>query len=241
MALITCPECHQTNISDTAEQCPKCGYSIKEHFMREKRRIEYAERERLQQEKIREEEQRIQPELEQKLAEIDNLPYPKKPSFAKTLFHDEGGGSTLIYLLIGALVFTLLLSFVSALFRFLFAVILVLGVPFVLFIAFGDYKAAVSRYEEETKDWEKYKAERKEKIRSDYKDYAQNLALYGSRVAPITQFNIANNNKPKCPACGSTKIKRISTVSRATSVAMVGLASSKIGKQMECEECGYKF
>lgn len=241
MALITCPECHALNISDTAEQCPKCGYAIKEHFIREKRRMEYQEREARQREKVYEEEQKLKPELEQKLAEIDELPYPQKPTFLKTLFYDEGGGSSLTFMLFGSLIITFLLSFSSSLFAFLCAVILVLGVPFFLFIVICDYKAAVRRYEIQTKNWDKYKEEIKDKIRSEYKDYARNLALYGSREAPMPQFNISTENKPKCPICGSTNIKEISTLSKVTSFAMVGLLSSKIGKQMKCENCGYKF
>lgn len=46
---------------------------------------------------------------------------------------------------------------------------------------------------------------------------------------------------PKCPMCGSTNTVRISTINRATSVAMVGLASSKIGKQYQCNNCKHKW
>lgn len=50
-------------------------------------------------------------------------------------------------------------------------------------------------------------------------------------------------NKPiiRCPSCGSNKTARISTSSRVISVAAVGLASSKIGKTMECKACGHKW
>lgn len=47
--------------------------------------------------------------------------------------------------------------------------------------------------------------------------------------------------KPKCPTCNSTNIKKISTGSRLMSVGVFGLASSKIGKTMECKNCGYKW
>lgn len=49
------------------------------------------------------------------------------------------------------------------------------------------------------------------------------------------------SNRPKCPNCGSSNIKSISTGSRVMSVYMVGLASSKIGKQFECIDCKYKW
>ena len=44
-----------------------------------------------------------------------------------------------------------------------------------------------------------------------------------------------------CPMCGSKKVKRIGTASRAVSVATVGLASGKIGKQYECDNCKHKW
>ncbi|MCI5562636.1 MAG: hypothetical protein MR393_05800 [Intestinimonas massiliensis] len=50
-----------------------------------------------------------------------------------------------------------------------------------------------------------------------------------------------NNYKYTCPMCGSKKIKNISTVSKVVSMEVLGLASSKIGKSYECEECKYKW
>jgi len=46
---------------------------------------------------------------------------------------------------------------------------------------------------------------------------------------------------PQCPMCGSQNTQRISTLNRTASVAAVGLASSKIGKQFECKNCKYKW
>lgn len=46
---------------------------------------------------------------------------------------------------------------------------------------------------------------------------------------------------PKCPQCGQTDTRRISNINRATSVAFWGLASSKIGKQYECQRCNHKW
>jgi ribosomal protein L37AE/L43A len=34
MALIKCPECTRSGVSDTARACPNCGYDIKEHFIK---------------------------------------------------------------------------------------------------------------------------------------------------------------------------------------------------------------
>lgn len=46
---------------------------------------------------------------------------------------------------------------------------------------------------------------------------------------------------PKCPVCGSTNISKNSTFNGTVSVATVGLASSKIGKQYECKNCKHKW
>lgn len=51
----------------------------------------------------------------------------------------------------------------------------------------------------------------------------------------------SSSNKPKCPTCGSTNIKKISGTKRWLSTGLFGLASSNIGKNMCCQNCGYKW
>ena len=48
-------------------------------------------------------------------------------------------------------------------------------------------------------------------------------------------------NKPKCPTCGSTRVKKISTTSKVAGVAMFGLFSKTARSQFKCEQCGYKW
>ena len=48
-------------------------------------------------------------------------------------------------------------------------------------------------------------------------------------------------NIPKCPTCGSTNVKHISTLNRAVSIGVFGLFSSKIGKNYECLDCKAKW
>ena len=50
-----------------------------------------------------------------------------------------------------------------------------------------------------------------------------------------------NDYKFTCPMCGSKKVKKIGNVNRAASVVTMGLASSKIGKQYECDDCKHKW
>lgn len=44
-----------------------------------------------------------------------------------------------------------------------------------------------------------------------------------------------------CPVCGSHRVRKITEGDRAISVANYGLASSKIGKQYECDSCMHKW
>ena len=46
---------------------------------------------------------------------------------------------------------------------------------------------------------------------------------------------------PKCPTCGSTNIRKISTGERMVSVGMLGLFSKKINKSFKCNKCGYTW
>lgn len=48
-------------------------------------------------------------------------------------------------------------------------------------------------------------------------------------------------NKPKCPTCNSTNITKISSTKRFVTTGLFGLASSNVGKTMECKNCGYKW
>lgn len=52
---------------------------------------------------------------------------------------------------------------------------------------------------------------------------------------------LKQKNAPKCPMCNSTNIERITTMDRSVSIAMVGLASGKIGKQYKCKNCKHMW
>lgn len=45
----------------------------------------------------------------------------------------------------------------------------------------------------------------------------------------------------QCPYCKSWDTEAISTASRVASVALVGIASNKIGKNYHCNKCGANF
>lgn len=48
-------------------------------------------------------------------------------------------------------------------------------------------------------------------------------------------------NIPKCPICQSTDIEKISVVSKAGSVALLGIFSQKVKKQWHCNNCKSDF
>lgn len=50
-----------------------------------------------------------------------------------------------------------------------------------------------------------------------------------------------NTNRVECPYCHSTDVSKISTLGRAASVGIFGLASKKIGKQWHCNHCKSDF
>ena len=57
----------------------------------------------------------------------------------------------------------------------------------------------------------------------------------------IQEYQENQSNIPKCPTCGSTNVKHISTLNRAVSIGVLGLFSSKIGKNYECLHCKAKW
>ena len=62
-----------------------------------------------------------------------------------------------------------------------------------------------------------------------------------AQAARKEQQDLASGKRVVCPYCKSTNTEKISTVSRAVSVSLVGAASGKIGKQWHCKQCGSNF
>ena len=84
------------------------------------------------------------------------------------------------------------------------------------------------------------------KVMEDFEEYdriAQEKALESARIQAEIRRNreeALKKNVP-CPVCGSRNTYRIDTLDRATSVAVFGLASGKIGKQYKCRECKHMW
>lgn len=48
-------------------------------------------------------------------------------------------------------------------------------------------------------------------------------------------------NKPKCPTCQSTNIKKVSTTSKVINTAIYGIFGTKRYKTFHCNNCGYEW
>lgn len=57
----------------------------------------------------------------------------------------------------------------------------------------------------------------------------------------LEQQKQTQDNRPKCPTCGSTYIAKIDGLERAGSIAVFGLFSKKINKTFKCKNCGHTW
>lgn len=65
---------------------------------------------------------------------------------------------------------------------------------------------------------------------------------YQKRINWVPVEYGGSNNKIKCPYCHSTNTKKISSMSKASSVALFGIfAMGKVSKQWHCNNCNSDF
>lgn len=173
--------------------------------------------------KIKEEkEEKIQQEQVNKMikniekSRLNNIQMPTDPKFPK-------GWLIVGLFLILLSVFCIMLGMLEDEEAYLVVVNIISGVV-CLVIGNKKFVEAKEKYEKAKLDFEQYKKDEL-KRQDNERDSAVRKTLH----------------IPSCPTCRSTNVKRIGTVNRAVSVAAVGLASGKIGKQFECKDCGYKW
>lgn len=236
MALIKCPECGREKVSDTAEMCPDCGYGIKAHFERLHLEEESEKKKELQ-EKIRIEAEKAKQRADAEAKRVNNervkgIPKPNKPKIS------------LLGLLIGGIIcligscqlrtddldreYSISHGNGDPIFYGWF--FLIVGIAVLCFVIYIFLKQK-ERYNLAETDFSAYQnMVMKERI-----EQAENM----KRQAEAER--IRRENAPKCPMCNSINIEKISTTSRAISVATVGLASGKIGKQYKCKNCKHMW
>lgn len=76
---------------------------------------------------------------------------------------------------------------------------------------------------------------------SDPIEFQLKLSQFKTSVDVQEQIEKQSDNRPKCPTCGSTKLSKVLTVSKAGSVFMFGLLSQKVKKTWHCENCKYEW
>ena len=105
-------------------------------------------------------------------------------------------------------------------------------------IAFMFLFTGISNLREEQALYDQYKDDAEKYIEAQYK-LQENRELEYELIRQVRE----NQKKVgiKCPNCKSDNVSRISTASRAVSIAAVGLASGKIGKQYECRQCRHRW
>ena len=245
MALVKCPECGKENVSNNATQCPNCGYNIKEHYEQVERKIKYEKeqknikiKEALQLQQIQKHyEETYQKIVERKCKEIDKMSLPEEPNYFRTIF-DEPNSIIVVGI---CMLSSLLLGIIekSTFLLVVFILLLIIVLPIILISKYKEYSIDVDTYNEMVVDFDRYKKTEKEKVIQQYKNKA--TEDINGKIEYNYNYSTPKVNKVKCPACGSTNCKGISALNRTVSVATMGIASSKIGKQFECNNCGYKF
>lgn len=226
MALIKCPECGRENVSDSAATCPTCGYGIKEHF--EKVKAIDEERRRAQ--------EKAQKELENQ-QRIKLMCTPGKQKETIERLKKEKRNATVSY---AVCVVMLTAGILLAFYVWLSGMIDDSATPliFSLICAFFGFLGSIDGYDklstantglaEAEKGMDKYYEHLLKRMQTEAASLAQSVAE-------------ENAKRPVCPNCGSRNTERITTWDRATSIALTGLASGKIGKQYQCKKCKHKW
>lgn len=75
----------------------------------------------------------------------------------------------------------------------------------------------------------------------DIIEFNLKMSQFKAQLAQEQSSKIQTSNKPKCPTCNSTNLKRISTTSKVASVALWGIFSQKAKKTWHCSKCGYEW
>ena len=221
MAIIKCPECGK-EISDKSEHCISCGYPIKKYLQeRDTTAVK--------------EDATVSNTIENASgSSSDDLKEIQRKAVSK---YSKGFTTGII----GTIAFALVtiwgiylasdIEFASIGINIIWIVTGILSVAFALGLKDTIRAKRLAEY-----NIQKF-------INSNYgKAYKALLELEEKqRQEEAERTALEESRRPICPVCGSKNTRRLSPTNRAISIAVVGLASDKIGKQYECLNCKHKW
>lgn len=225
MALIKCPECGRENVSSSAVACPDCGFGIREYS----EQLEYENHRKnvivcpycgnitgfpTSNVGSKEYESMQCSRCKNQMVHIDFT----VDEFVKTVNYDAVGMAsedvTVFHKASEKLDYKELERLRNKIFY--------------------EYVEPMGKLEKDTKH---YKWSLVEIGEMDSEEY-HNLIISSPRnFSPVQP----KENTPKCPYCGSTDLKKLSSLDRGLSTFMWGLGSNKIGKTYECRKCKSTF
>lgn len=172
-----------------------------------------------------------------------NIQVPEKPRFF-TKFNMQMCGTGILMLVIakGLHLLATARRETDIILFLLFLIVGAIGV-FLVGIMPVAYCIDMRNYLQASKDYDGYVKRRTEEIERNIEKSAENHRRTIERQKAQAKNEAERLEKlPMCPICGKKdRVKRISTLNRSASVAAFGLASSKIGKQYQCERCKHLF
>lgn len=225
MALMICPDCGN-KVSDTAESCIYCGCDL---F-------------------IFKEEQRLDDEMAKHLQEFEKRMKPPKQISSLSeipMYRNEGSMVAFIFIIaIGALFGGFLLavngedSFLCAIFWCVGSAVLIMA----FLLKLHSNKLLKEEQERIQQKIENFDNRKELEIEAHRARLIQEKEQKLEKIKNERQRRVYQTEAPnglRCPICGNTQIQKLSTLNRVVSVELVGLASSKIGKQYKCKKCGH--
>lgn len=106
-------------------------------------------------------------------------------------------------------------------------------------------KKLLKKYPKECQIYLETQAKVQAKIQKERQAYEEKYKVTISQSAMPTkskpEIEDLNVNIPKCPTCGSTNVRLISSGKKALGFITVGIFSSNFGKSYECDDCKYKW
>jgi hypothetical protein len=268
MALIKCPECGRENVSDSAESCPNCGYGIKAHFEQIKIKRYYhcntlfsfldgfedgitgkytVDADNVKRSYSVRNGKVILPSKEQYII-LDDFLIKEDDDTFKGQIPAGNMFSAIITEQIPKIKWTFSQNGVLKMDDGEIGVYKRCG-DFLAYkisnhsgITWRDRAFDLLIYNNELKK-EYYVSEQRYNELITLRNEVQNTEYPFVKPEPLEPFNYSylNSNTPKCPTCGSTNIQKISGTKRWVTTGLFGLASSNVGKIMECKNCGYKW